>query len=65
MDLVVNGKNVSFTGETLGDLIKQLDINIDSVIAEINGEIVFRDQFATRKIEEKDKIEIVRFVGGG
>jgi sulfur carrier protein len=35
------------------------------VVVEINGNIVEKDNFDNTFIKENDKVEVVRFVGGG
>ena len=48
----------------LMDIIKSKKLLPETVIVEINGKIIKKDQYRT-PIQKKDKIEILRFVGGG
>lgn len=65
MQLTINGEITSLVGiETVGDLIKHLDLN-DRIAVEINREIIPRSQFNTHSLHENDVIEIVRAIGGG
>ncbi|MBW7992282.1 MAG: sulfur carrier protein ThiS [Planctomycetes bacterium] len=50
---------------TLIELLKQLDINQATVVAEINGKIIERQNFSQTRVSPGQKIELVRFVGGG
>ena len=66
--LTINGKEKKFEQplpETLTDLLTHLKINEATVVAEINGQIIQRQDFAQTKISTGQKIELVRFVGGG
>jgi len=66
--LKINGIEKQFPDgipETLIELLKQLDINQATVVAEINGKIVARQDFSQTQLSSGQKIELVRFVGGG
>jgi len=65
MKLTVNGKEMDFPGRMLDELIRDLDIKGAKIILEINGDIVSPEQFESTRLHDNDKIEIVRFVGGG
>ena len=62
----VNGKNRSIS-ETykLLDLIKHLKIPLKKVAIELNEEIIDKKNISKIKLKQKDKIEIVHFIGGG
>ncbi|HPD45589.1 MAG TPA: sulfur carrier protein ThiS [Anaerohalosphaeraceae bacterium] len=51
--------------ETLADLLNELSICHATVVAEIDGKIVERKDFATTRLAAGQAIELVRFVGGG
>jgi sulfur carrier protein len=62
----VNGEEREVTdGITVEDLLGLLDIDRVNVVVERNDQVVERDRFAAVTLEPKDRIEIVRFVGGG
>lgn len=67
--LKVNGKEKQFpTGQmpaTLAQLLKHLNVNAATVVAEIDGRIIEREKFAETKLSKDQNIELVRFVGGG
>ncbi len=66
--LKINGTEKQFPDgipETLIELLKQLDINQATVVAEINGKIIERQDFSQTKLRSGQRIELVRFVGGG
>jgi sulfur carrier protein len=64
--LTVNGEEREVAGGiTVEDLLGLLDIDRINVVVERNDQVVERDRFAAVKLEPEDRIEIVRFVGGG
>jgi sulfur carrier protein len=66
--LKINGTEKQFPvglPTTLAKLLEQLEINAATVVAEIDGQIVQRDEFANTRLHEGQSIELVRFVGGG
>jgi sulfur carrier protein len=52
-------------GLTLADLVGRLGLPHDRVAIEHNLEIAHRGQWAATALHEGDRLEIVRFVGGG
>lgn len=50
---------------TLQDLLRELDLAPDNVVAEINTKIIDRDQYETLRLSDGDQVELIRFVGGG
>lgn len=50
---------------TVSDLLAQLGIDARRVAVEHNLVVVKRAEYATRRIDEGDEVEIVNFVGGG
>jgi len=52
-------------GTTVAGLLRELDIQPDRVAVELNLEIVDRQAFETRRLQEGDRLEILSFIGGG
>lgn len=65
MTFIVNGKEHNMEIKTLIDLMSHYKIDPLSVVVEKNGLIVHRENYDETLIEEGDRFEIVRFVGGG
>jgi sulfur carrier protein len=62
----INGERRELTaGVTVADVIGLLDLNRRRLAVEINREIVARDSYGDRVLQEGDVLEIVQFVGGG
>ena len=64
--IIVNGKlltvNLKFS---LKNLIEKLKTPVNKVAIELNEEIVDKKKLNKIFIKDKDKIEIVHFIGGG
>jgi thiamine biosynthesis protein ThiS len=62
----VNGEARGVSGGmTVAGLLRELDIQPDRVAVELNLEIVDRQAFETRRLQEGDRLEILSFIGGG
>jgi thiamine biosynthesis protein ThiS len=64
---VVNGEERTVAaGSTIGDLLRELSVNAETVVVEHNREIVRdRARFDSMVLATGDSVEIVHFVGGG
>jgi sulfur carrier protein len=66
--LMINGAEVQVpdTLKSITELLQHLKLSSDQiVIAEVNSEIIANERQKETQIKENDKIELVRFVGGG
>ncbi|MDH5716866.1 MAG: sulfur carrier protein ThiS [Spirochaetia bacterium] len=64
----VNGSNVllnDLEDKSIEKLLSYLNININRVVIELNGNIIEKEKIADIILNESDKIEIIHFVGGG
>jgi len=66
MDIICNGEQRTVDNDiSLNDLVLSLDLQPQSLVAEVNGRIVEHPQFQNHLLTEGDKVELIRFVGGG
>ncbi|MFL6558366.1 sulfur carrier protein ThiS [Neobacillus sp. C211] len=67
MKVVVNGEWIQLPDHivSVSDVLKHHDIQDKVVVVEVNGEILTRLEHQSTRISDKDRIEIVHFVGGG
>ncbi|MBL7215996.1 MAG: sulfur carrier protein ThiS [Phycisphaerae bacterium] len=66
--LKINGQEKTFEEglpATLSELLENLKIDAATVVAEIDGQIVERKDFAQTNLTAGQSIELIRFVGGG
>ena len=63
--LKVNGQEVAFEPASLLQLVERQGYDARTVAAELNGEIVGREKWATEEIADGDVLEIISFMGGG
>jgi sulfur carrier protein len=66
MKLIVNGDHKEFEdNKSLGDIIKELQIEDKVMASAVNMQIVKKDDWKTFIPKDGDKIELLQFVGGG
>ena len=64
--IIVNGRLLTVnTKFSLKNLIEKLKTPINKVAIELNEEIVDKNKLSKIFLKNKDKIEIVHFIGGG
>jgi sulfur carrier protein len=66
--LKINGSARTFDEglpANLSELLKTLEIDAATVVAEIDGNIIERKDFVQTLLNEAQSIELIRFVGGG
>ena len=66
MRLTINGQQKEFSERLiLLDLVNEYTKNQQTLVIELNDEIIKREEWAEKKLQDGDKIELVSFVGGG
>lgn len=66
MQVYVNGEPRELSGPiSLAELITELDLPVARIAVELNLAVVRRNDWSTTMLQDKDRIEIVHFVGGG
>jgi sulfur carrier protein len=66
LKIVVNGDNKEFSDNTtLEELIQQLGVRKETVVAEVNRRIVQLEKRPGLKLSDGDQVELIQFVGGG
>lgn len=66
LSLIVNGKPATIERPvSLLDFLEQRQINPQIIAVEYNGEIIRRGAYGHVTINDGDRLEIVRMVGGG
>ena len=66
MELTVNGEKREVPeGATVSQLLETLQVVPERVVVEVNLTILKRAEYPGAVLKEGDRVEIVRFVGGG
>ncbi len=65
MKIDLNGKKVKSVSKTLMDLVIEKGLDPNSLIAEVNFEVIRQDTWKDVSIKDGDNIELLSFVGGG
>ncbi len=67
--LTINGVPRQFAAGampgTLSGLLEELGVAADTVVAEVDGAIVAPEQFNTTPLADGQRIELIKFMGGG
>tara|TARA_B100001027_G_scaffold50524_1_gene33536 strand:+ start:330 stop:548 length:219 start_codon:yes stop_codon:yes gene_type:complete len=64
--IILNGKSRSLQKATsVYDLMRSLKMPMDKIAIELNEEIINKKKIKSLYLKDKDKIEIVHFIGGG
>ncbi len=62
----INGKSISVKEDLkVSGLVKNLDIPLNKVALELNNKILDKKKLKNITLKNKDKLEIVHFIGGG
>lgn len=62
----VNGKTKEYENSmTIETLIYQEGYEKDIVVVEVNEKIIKKNEYETYTLKDGDKVEILKFVGGG
>lgn len=66
MHIICNGQQQEIGAETtLSSLLDSLKLRPEAVVAEVNKNIIDPDQYDTLLLQDGDRVELIRFVGGG
>ncbi|WP_026575426.1 sulfur carrier protein ThiS [Bacillus sp. UNC438CL73TsuS30] len=67
MKLLLNGERVVLPDDIVfvSDVLNHYEVHNKVVVVELNGKILTKMEHQSTRISDKDKIEIVHFVGGG
>ena len=66
MTIQLNGEERTLNETvTVGALLRSLNLQSDKVAVEVNLEILDKQDFEIRGLQDGDQVEIMSFVGGG
>ena len=62
----LNGKKITIKSNfSILDLLKKYKLSNKKIAIELNGAIISKINFKKKILKDKDKIEVVHFIGGG
>ena len=62
----LNGRKLELSNKySIVALLKKYKIDSKKIAVELNGKIINRNKYKLTYLKNKDKIEIVHFIGGG
>jgi len=66
LDIELNGQAYRLpAGQTLADLVLALGVSKQAVALAVNRQVVPRQQWKERLLQQQDRVDIVRAIGGG
>ncbi|MFG6374671.1 MAG: sulfur carrier protein ThiS [Desulfovibrio sp.] len=65
MEVVINGKSEAGDFSTVEQMLRERGLDPYLVVVELNGKILQKQEYATKKLQDGDTVEIVQFVAGG
>ncbi|HHV29069.1 sulfur carrier protein ThiS [Acetivibrio mesophilus] len=66
MIITLNGKQTEIGEKTaLMDLIQSKGLEPESIVIEYNRKVLRKEEWDSVVLKENDKLEVLRFVGGG
>lgn len=63
--VTINGESLDIAGRSLADYLTDAGYDLKKIAVERNNAIVPKAKYSETILQEKDVIEVVRFVGGG
>jgi thiamine biosynthesis protein ThiS len=64
-EIHVNGERRQTAAANVAELLRELDLLPSQVAVELNGTVLFRQEFQSSGIKSGDRLEIIRVVAGG
>lgn len=63
--VIINGNLEKAEGVSVKEYLEKAGFKIDTIVVELNFEILQREDYETKILKENDTLEVLRFVGGG
>ena len=65
MHIILNGEQTAINSPTLHSIIVEKGFDPDTVIAEVNLQLIKKNDWEQTSLNEGDTVELLSFVGGG
>jgi len=64
--MILNGKRVDYEVDiTVEELLASLKLEQGTVVIEVDQNIIYKDEYSTKKLSSESIVEVIRFMGGG
>ncbi|MCW9706961.1 sulfur carrier protein ThiS [Fodinibius salsisoli] len=67
MDIKLNGNSTQTNAQTVKELLKETgqDLEAGGMAVAVNESVVAKEQWSARRLEEGDRVEVIRATQGG
>ena len=65
MQIILNGQTKNISAQNVQALVAELGMENIAIVAEHNGVILQKEDWMKISLKEKDKLELIKFCGGG
>ena len=65
MHIRVNGEKTEIQAQTIAELVSLLEPKTEGLVVQLNQEILERTDWGKIGLKEDDRVELIKFVGGG
>ena len=65
MNIVLNGKEREVAATQVEELVAELGLPLAAALVEHNGIALLRSEWVATKLQDGDRLEIIRMVAGG
>ena len=65
LTIILNGEEKQTHSGNVLQLIYELNLQVDHIIVELNNTIIPMQDIPTTTLKNNDKVEIIRYIGGG
>ncbi|MDR1453233.1 MAG: sulfur carrier protein ThiS [Candidatus Margulisbacteria bacterium] len=65
MNIILNGQAAEISAQNVQDLVAELKLDNIALVAEHNGSILQKADWAKTRLQENDRVELIKFCGGG
>lgn len=65
MKITINGEAAAIEPCTIAQLVRQRNLKPETVVVELNMQIVKQEQWPQTQLKDGDTLELLSFVGGG
>ena len=65
MEILVNGADERCRPGSVASLVADRGLPPEALVVELNGEVIRQERWSQIQLKDGDRLELLRFVGGG